>query len=334
MDKKRIVMSEFTFSCPLCQQDIVCDEQYHGQQLQCPICQGEITAPEAETKLAGALAIKTPVGPKHTPTVPGLRKPVVVEKKSGLGKMVAAAGGVLVLAASLFCVARFTPLKSHLPAFLGGEKPARVEAASAGAASGPSATKTEPAAATPEAPPLPPPTLVWMTNLANAVIPTNAAYGKITTNDFKYDSARVDNGILVLRQGKGALPDMELGVFFGLKAGESLAGKSIDVAAEARVAPRVWKKWKATGKPALQQKVYSKGYAMKLQFGEVREDKVTGKIYLCLPDEEQSVVAGSFAASVGSALAVQPTLQTAAPAAPQMSEQLRKRSEGRTPARP
>jgi hypothetical protein len=31
---------------------------------------------------------------------------------------------------------------------------------------------------------------------------------------------------------------------------------------------------------------------------------------------------------------VQPALQPAAPAAPQMSEQLRKRSEGRTPARP
>jgi hypothetical protein len=329
-------MSEFTFACPLCQQDIVCDTQYHGQQLQCPICQGEITAPEAETKKpAGSLAIKTPVGQKHVPTVPGLRKPVVPQKKSGIGKGIAVTAAVLALLAALFFIARYTGMDSHLPAFLGGRSPAPTETTAAGASPGESAAATAaPTAAAPETPPPPPPPLVWMTNLANAVIPTNAAYGTITTNEFKYDTARMDNGILALRQGKDVLPDAELGVFFGLKPGESLSGKTIDVSPSARVAPRVWKKWKVTGKVALQQKVYSKGYAMKLQFGEVSEDKVPGKIYICLPDEEHSVVAGSFVASVGAATMVQPTLQTPGAAPSQMSEEMRKRYGVRGPARP
>ena len=131
-----------------------------------------------------------------------------------------------------------------------------------------------------------------------------------------------------------SVPDMELGVFFGMKVGESLSGKTIDVTPQARVAPRVWKKWKVEGKTALQQKVYSKGYAMKLQFGVVSEDKVPGTLYLCLPDEEQSVVAGSFIAGVGAAAVAQPADQTTAPAPTQMSEEMRKRYGTRPGARP
>jgi hypothetical protein len=321
-------MSEFTFACPLCQQEIACDTQYYGQQLQCPICQGEITAPAAEEKKpAGSLGIKSSTGPKHTPTIPMLQKRVVVEKKSGVAKIAGVTAGVLVVLAALVFGARYTPLKSRLPAFLGGD-------AATAAAPGQSATTAEPAAAAPEATPPPPPVLVWMTNLAEAVIPTNAAYGTITTNEFKHDTARVDNGILALRMGTNVMPDMELGVFFGLKPGENLTGKTIDVTPQSRVAPRVWKKWKVEGKTALHQKVYSKGYAMRLQFGEVSEDKVPGKIYLCLPDEEQSVVAGSFIANVGAATVVQPAVQTAAPTSPKMSEDMRKRYGTPRPARP
>ena len=288
-------MSEFTFSCPLCQQDITCGAQYYGQPLQCPICQGEITAPAAEAKPTGSLGIKKTPVEKHAPVLPKFHnKQVVAPKKSGVGKMLIGAASILIVLAALFFVIRYTGLNRHLPAFLGGPNPAAAEAAAAAAAETVAA-----AAATPEAPPPPPPPVIWTTNLANIVIPTNAAYGKISTNAFKYDTARVDNGSLALRQGTNVVPDMELGVFFGMKVGESLSGKTIDVTPQARVAPRVWKKWKVEGKTALQQKVYSKGYAMKLKFGEVSEDKVPGTLYLCLPDEEQSVVVGSFIASVG-----------------------------------
>jgi hypothetical protein len=323
-------MSEFTFPCPLCQQDITCGAQYYGQPLQCPICQGEITAPAAEAKPTGSLGIKKAPVEKHAPVLPKFHtKQVVAPKKSGVGKILIGTASILVALVALFFVVRYTGLNSHLPAFLGGPNPAAAEAAAAAAAETAAA-----AAATPEAPPLPPPPVVWTTNLANIVIPTNAAYGKISTNEFKYDTARVDNGSLALRQGTNAIPEMELGVFFGMKVGESLSGKKIEVTPQARVAPRVWKKWKVEGKTALQQKVYSKGYTMKLQFGEVSEDKVPGTIYLCLPDEEQSVVAGSFVAGVGAAVLAQPVDPTAAPGGAPMSEAFQKRYGTRPGARP
>ncbi len=323
-------MSEFTFPCPLCQQDITCGAQYYGQPLQCPICQGEITAPAAEAKPTGSLGIKKAPVEKHAPVLPKFHtKQVVAPKKSGMGKILIGTASILIVLAALFFGVRYTGLKSHLPAFLGGASPAA--AADAAAVTAETAVA---AAATPAAPPLPPPPAVWTTNLANIVIPTNAAYGKISTNEFKYDTARVDNGTLALRQGTNAVPDMELGVFFGMKVGESLSGKTIEVTPQARVAPRVWKKWKVEGKTALQQKVYSKGYAMKLQFGAVSEDKVSGTIYLCLPDEEQSVVVGSFIASVGAAAVAQPANQTTAPAPTQMSDEMRKRYGVRAPGRP
>jgi len=328
-------MSEFTFSCPLCHQDIVCDEQYHGQQLQCPICQGEITAPAAETKPAGKLGIRMTGGEKHMPVGPRFQKPVVAEKKSGLGKGAMVTVAILLVLVMLFFVARYTGYDRYLPAFLGRRSPTIAADTTAGA--GPDKTAAAPAeaaAATPPPPPASPAPVGWMTNLANAEIPTNTVHGKITATDFNCDSAQVVNGILFLRQGKDASPDLELGVLFGLRAGESLAGKTFDVGPEARVAPRVWKKWRVAGKPVLQQKVYSKGYAMKLQFGEVTEDKISGKVYLCLPDEEQTAAAGSFVASFSAAMVAQPAVQPATTPATPMSEDMRKRYGVRGPARP
>ncbi len=328
-------MSEFTFPCPLCQQDITCGAQYYGQQLQCPVCQGEITAPAAEARPTGSLGIKKTAGEKPLPVLPKFQKQVVGQKKSGWGKGVAVTAATGIVLVILFFGTRYTGLNSHLPTFLGGRRPAAAETAAAGSPPAQSAAPTtETAAADPATPSSPPPPVVWTTNLAKVVIPTNAAYGRISTNEFKYDSARIDNGILALRQGTNVTPDMELGVFFGLKPGESLSGKTIDVAPDARVAPRVWKKWKVAGKTALQQKVYSKAYTMKLQFGEVSEDKVSGKIYLSFPDEDQSVVTGSFVASIGNAVVAQPAAATAVPAAAQMSEQMRKRYGVGSPARP
>ncbi len=39
-------MAEFKFSCPLCQQHILCDVDYSGSQINCPSCQKEIVVPQ------------------------------------------------------------------------------------------------------------------------------------------------------------------------------------------------------------------------------------------------------------------------------------------------
>ena len=320
-------MSEITFACPLCRHDIQCGAQFRGHQLECPICHGQITVPQPIK--ASPLAVKVPWGEKNTPNIPMLQQKAVVHEKRSMRKIFKPVAVVVLVLVILFFIAKVTGFDSKIP-FLakstgeGGEQNASAPAKGAAPAPTPAA---ETAVAAPAPPPPPPTPVVWTTNLAGVVISTNAVYGKISTIDFKYDNARVDNGILVLRQGTNAVPDMEMGVQFGLKAGENLAGKIVSVALDTRAPlPRVWKKWKLEGKTTLQVKSFSKGYVMNLQFGDVTDDKVNGKIFICLPDEEQSVVAGSFVATVGQAIAaVAAAAQPATPASSSMSEEMKRR---------
>jgi hypothetical protein len=55
------------------------------------------------------------------------------------------------------------------------------------------------------------------------------------------------------------------------------------------------------------QKVFYNGYAMKLEFGNIQNGKLPGKIYLAAPDDEHSFVAGTF-----EAVTKQPASPTAA----------------------
>jgi hypothetical protein len=85
--------------------------------------------------------------------------------------------------------------------------------------------------------------------------------------------------------------------------------------------PRVLKRWKPSATAAVQQKFFTTGYAMKLELGQAPSDgNIPGKIFLALPDTEQSVVAGLFKIQPASSepVAAQPMIQapTAAPTAP------------------
>ena len=57
--------------------------------------------------------------------------------------------------------------------------------------------------------------------------------------------------------------------------------------------PRVVLRWKdEQQEPAKQE--FTNGYALKLAFDQPAEGRLPGKIYLCLPDDDKSVVAGYF----------------------------------------
>ena len=114
------------------------------------------------------------------------------------------------------------------------------------------------------------------------------------------DSARIDRvgtaQVLALRQGAGPAADREILIYLHLNPGETLAGHNWTVSQEAKppVAPQVLKRWKTDSKFAAQQKFFSTGYAMKLELGQTNDGVIPGKIFLALPDPEQSVVGGLF----------------------------------------
>jgi hypothetical protein len=141
-----------------------------------------------------------------------------------------------------------------------------------------------------------------------AKIPEGRANGKISGTNFVVETARIDPSgaaqVLRLSQGPAAAPDREVLIYLHLKPGETLAGYNLKVASDTRGAglPQVVKRVKTNPKYAPQPVSFAYGYALKLELGQMAGGMIPGKIYLALPDPEESVVAGIFkaAATAGS----------------------------------
>jgi hypothetical protein len=163
------------------------------------------------------------------------------------------------------------------------------------------AVPDEGAAAAPEKP-LPIIPAVYTVDVETAVIPEGQANGVISGTNFVVETVSVGadpGGAQVLRliQGPVASPDREMLVYLHLKAGETLVGHTWKISKETRGAdmPSVAKRWKSNPKYAPEIKSFSFGYAMKLELGQMTENgEIPGKIFLALPDKEQSVAAGLF----------------------------------------
>ncbi len=81
------------------------------------------------------------------------------------------------------------------------------------------------------------------------------------------------------------------------RQGEELSGKTVQIPADRPRAPHVVLRWKDAQQQA-QSETISRGYALNVVFGEATNARLAGKIYLCLPDEPKSFVAGTFDAEI------------------------------------
>jgi hypothetical protein len=168
-----------------------------------------------------------------------------------------------------------------------------------------------PPAVTNDVPPEPPPPpkelpvlpVAWTLDLDKANTPKGKANGMISGTNFVPETARLDKVgptyLLRLLQGATTTPDLGFMVYLHLNAGESVTGHTWTVSQDLkdRNLPQVIKLWKTDPRYAAKQKAFSSGYAMKLELGQITEGLISGKIFLALPDPEQSVVAGVFKAS-------------------------------------
>ncbi|HEX4645748.1 MAG TPA: DUF4190 domain-containing protein [Verrucomicrobiae bacterium] len=155
-------------------------------------------------------------------------------------------------------------------------------------------------AATPDAASAPAPRgdPLWMLDLSRAQFPDHPAAGKVHGLDFKVESAKMENGILTIRQGKDFFAEREMIIFLFLKPGESIQGKSYQInqkdASGAPTSAQIHINWMEPGERSPKPATFSDQFAMKLEFGQTAAGKLPFKIYLCLPDKEKSYVAGNF----------------------------------------
>ncbi len=133
----------------------------------------------------------------------------------------------------------------------------------------------------------------WMLTLDTNAIPDATVAGRIHGQDFIIERSSFQNGVLTLRaEAKGTF---EFGVQINFSGAppEAMSGQTLNVLTNADKAAKVSLRWKdAAG--TVQKDNYDAGYALRLEFGTLANNRLPGKIYLCTPDTEKSYVLGSF----------------------------------------
>jgi predicted RNA-binding Zn-ribbon protein involved in translation (DUF1610 family) len=264
-------MSEFKFACPVCGQRMAVDSRTSGAQVECPTCFQTIIVPKAPAEgskyqLSATQYIKPVVLPP-----PAKRKaPAPPQRKTA----------VLIFALILACAA--------VAALFVREKlaGARHEQAVAGV------TNALQLAVSP----------LWTLDLTNAVFPAETAAGEIHGQDFICRRAVLLNGLLMLRSSTGREPKMAANIFvstniFSAKGAAALSGENFAVDTNhTGLVPSVSLIWQDGNMRVME--MFTNGFAMKLEFGNISSNTLPGKVYLCLPDESRSCVAGTFTAEI------------------------------------
>jgi hypothetical protein len=321
-------MSQLMVNCPGCSQPLQCESEWVGQTIQCPACQASLVVPAPPPSPSKSIPPT-----KHVPgaSKPKSGKGAGKKKSAGMKKNLAILVTVLVCGLAGFF--GFKALMHYQNKMNAADERERSlsgggggEAAHAVALNDvldatdpnkfsrlPSPERSLPeldesttrfgglrdavAVPTNDLPVIP---ASYTLDIASAKIPEGKAAGKISGTNFIHETAKLETGAtsraLRIRQGNPLSPDLEVIVYLKLKPGESPAGKTWTVAKEDRSkdVASVSKLWKPNPKYAAKRKDYFNGYALKLELAAMGEGVLKGKIYLAMPDPEQTVVAGVF----------------------------------------
>jgi len=137
----------------------------------------------------------------------------------------------------------------------------------------------------------------WTLNLAAAKIPDAPAHGAVNGRGFDLERATIQQGRLDLRQGPKWPPTVGVSVHLFAERTEDLAKRSVTIEAARTNAPRTILRWKnEQGHPVTKE--FYQGYALKVEFGQVANNHLPGRIFIAFPDEPKSYVAGTFNAEI------------------------------------
>lgn len=135
---------------------------------------------------------------------------------------------------------------------------------------------------------------------AKHAFPASPVAGRLGGKPFTPDRIELQGDQLTFRQGKDFFADQEISIHFKLDPGKSPEGTRLVISPT--------QKWHEGPVPSLhtgtrkaaagipETKFVNDGYALTLEIGKNTGGKVPGKIVLCLPDAEQSYLAGAFEA--------------------------------------
>jgi hypothetical protein len=276
-------MSEFKFACPVCGQHITADSSNSGGHIDCPTCFQKIIVPQAPSSTdpkfilsAAQVSKPRPFGAANGEQLvadPGADRRKSLIATIALVVVVGAAGG----ATFAFRDKIFKSRREQAEAQTGGPG--------------------KKAIVPPKVYPIPT-NINWTLDLAEATIPERTAVGSIHASGFFCERATLQGGHLTLRQGRSGPADLGITVQLFAHEGEELSGKTVEIQPDRTPPlPKIVLIWKDDQQKPVRRNI-SNGYALKVAFGEAASGRIPGKIYISLPDENKSFVAGTFNAEI------------------------------------
>jgi len=254
-------MTEFKFACPVCGQHITADSTTSGGQIECPTCFQKIVVPQPPASVDTKFILSAAQVSKP--------RPVGMETTSLSVRTPASRSRLLVpiIAASVSLVCAVAAgiffFHDNLPAALGLGPRGR-----------------------------------WSLNLKHATFPETQAAGKLRGHSFTFERSTLVGSTLSLREGQGAPLDMGVSIPLGRWLSGDVSGRALEFTPERlSQVPRITVSWQDEQQKAT-RRFFTNGYALKLAFGQTTNGRAPGRIYLCLPDEAKSVVAGTFDAAI------------------------------------
>ena len=321
-------MSEFKFQCLMCGQNIVCQANQAGERVACPNCKNTITVPrgfDEPTKSEPAPAGPPPLPPiplqitKRTSALalaslvcslsslitcigwlPGiicghLAKSKIRRDPSLDGSGLATAGltigyAILILTVSSAGIGRLFFEDKIKQAYQQAqqEMAAKNFVSPTGAPILADDSGTNNNGVTNNTPMAVADQPGWTLDVKDATFPDSPVSGTLHGADFTGKKIIYRNGNIRINSTVAG----ESLVIHGL--GAALANSSYEFQpATDTNAPVIEITWSDGGES--QRETFTNGYVMKLQFAKAVKRKVRAQIYLCLPDDSKSYVAGNFA---------------------------------------
>jgi DNA-directed RNA polymerase subunit RPC12/RpoP len=328
-------MSDFKFSCPNCGQHLSGDVGYAGRQIVCPACKQQIIVPAAPAVAAPTAARSAPVavvaqpppGPRPPQKTCGLAiaslicsigsfiiiplgfipgvicghmaKKKIAATPSLRGGGLAKAGLIVGYVALGLNVLAIAALVAFFGLFATRIRQAASVAQSQSQRSGMRQPGRGAMPAGAESADTLPDGSGWTMKLTGVEMPSSAVAGRIHGKPFKVEKVVWERGWLKFVEGKDVIADREMDVVLFEGDVRRLSGRTFTVPNQtAGVNPRLFLRWKEAGADMPNQATYTDSYALRLEFGALAGGTLPGKIYLCLPDQEKSFLAGTFEAQL------------------------------------
>jgi hypothetical protein len=268
-------MSELKFACPVCGQHLTAVAADSGRQIDCPTCFQKLIVPEPRNGDSKLVLTATLAERRKAPISLLQTASVVRNRPARISASVILL--LLILGGLLYGAYKY---RSRI-------YPTRSEGTNSVPASGPA---VEPAPQFKR-------DWVWTLDVTTATFSNAPVQGHVRGQSFQVESATLQGGTLTLRQGQKQPPELAVAIYLPAKRGEDLAGKTFLISTNFPTPPAVHLRWKGPEDKTVSEK-FREGSAMKIAFDKAATGRITGKIWLSLPDSNYSTISGHFDAEI------------------------------------